>query len=290
MRQSIIAPPGITEQQAQNRLEARTFWLPMKLGDGAALASSSHPTVTATASATPHTKGSWVEIVAALTSECTLLDLGIAVGTSLNTANTSTLLDIGVGAGGSEVVVVPDLNVGYQLNNTFKARIPLTIPAGSRVAARCQGAAVSQAIGIRATFYAFPHGRRPSRTVVAMGPNAATSRGVDIAGTTANTKSSWVEITAATTEPFYALVVGLSGGGDTTLNTATALVDIGAGPAGSETVIVTDLPVSVGAAESITYDPGAHPVNIPKGTRLAARWARSNTGDSLDAALYGIRV
>jgi hypothetical protein len=60
--------------------------------------STSAGSVTATASATPHTKGSWVEVVAstATTSQSVILSLRDQI--AANGADTSVLLDVGIGA------------------------------------------------------------------------------------------------------------------------------------------------------------------------------------------------
>lgn len=95
-----------------------------------------------------HTKGAWVEIVASTAFDYHFVGITIdqtGVSAQLNNA----LVDVGVGAAGSESVVVPDLamggsqNLSYSGDVTAKAFMPLYIPAGSRVAARIQSFAAA---------------------------------------------------------------------------------------------------------------------------------------------------
>lgn len=90
---------------------------------------------------TANTKGSWVELVAATTRTYRQVTLALLKTAALS-STLGWLVDIGVGAAGSEVVVVPDLMAGaYQFGNYITpamATRPVNIPAGSRVAVRAQ--------------------------------------------------------------------------------------------------------------------------------------------------------
>lgn len=288
----LAIPHGVSLAQARRRLSAPSFWWPSLNSDGAVLASSSRPTITATASGTPHAKGAWQEVVAATTEDANWVAMWNATTTGANLADTSMLLDIGVGAAGSEVVIVPNLPVGYGLLGRRPLGFPVRIPKGSRVAIRAQSVVASATAGFVFTFGELPHGKRAPAALVAMGANTATSRGVSIAGAAVNTKSSWVEITAATSQPFGALLLGLQGDADTALAAGTGLVDVGVGAAGSEVVVLADFYVSFAVAEQVNYDGGRPivPASIPAGSRLAVRWARDNTGNSIDAILHGVPI
>jgi hypothetical protein len=89
-----------------------------------------------TAGAAAHTKGSWTELISS-TSKKTV---GIMVFVTAQGTGKKFLCDIGVGAVDSEVVLIPNLityvpSFGSQGNQIF---IPVVIPAGSRITARCQ--------------------------------------------------------------------------------------------------------------------------------------------------------
>jgi hypothetical protein len=91
---------------------------------------------------TANTKGAWTELVAATTEPIRWLNL--AVGTdarNIGTLNDFThVVDLGVGAGGSEVVVLPDVKFqggqGLDMLSPPAIALPVNIPAGVRLAAR----------------------------------------------------------------------------------------------------------------------------------------------------------
>ena len=90
-----------------------------------------------------NTKGAWSEIVASSTN--LIRALTVAIGNQVNDAREEAewLLDIGIGAGGSEKVIVGDMplvshpNMDLVFPMVFPS-ILLTIPSGTRLAARAQ--------------------------------------------------------------------------------------------------------------------------------------------------------
>lgn len=97
--------------------------------------SSRGTTVTA---GSANTKGSWSQIVASTAHD--YRELLVAADHFSNQGR--GLLDIGVGGSGSEVVLIPDLHVNFgQQNQAGKGQywnLPVSIPAGTRLAARTQ--------------------------------------------------------------------------------------------------------------------------------------------------------
>ena len=92
-----------------------------------------------------NTKGSWIEIDASIANDIRMLTIlvGTAGGnTSLSTAR--FYLDVGVGAGGSEQIVLPDAlfltttTTDEYHPNPCVPGVPVNIPAGSRLAVRSQ--------------------------------------------------------------------------------------------------------------------------------------------------------
>jgi hypothetical protein len=221
-----------------------------------------------------------------------------STGTFVATTDTSALLDIGVGGSGSEVVVVPDLAMGsrYGAANLIGPlpfyRVPIFIPAGSRIAIRCQGAQTSKAIAVSLTPLARMAGQRqPSTSVVTLNANSATSAGTSL-GTPGgnNTKTSWTQLVAATAEPFSALMVGFQLAADTVQGDTNTLVDIGFGAAAAEVVAIPNIFVNTSLQEVVNpFDQGAWMVNVPTGTRIAGRFAETSTTSTLDLIVYGIR-
>lgn len=91
---------------------------------------------------TVNTKGSWVEF----SSSTAVAHKGllIGVGNNNNTAASSGswLVDVGIGAAGSELVAVPDFRVAAttveSVTPSASPFVPVSIPAGSRLAMRAQ--------------------------------------------------------------------------------------------------------------------------------------------------------
>jgi len=98
-------------------------------GWGVNLATSAGVAVTASGSA--NTKGAYAELIAATGLTSRWVILGIGIGTVADMA-----VDIAIGAGGSEVIVLPNFNLTNE-NVAPYLVLPWTIPKGTRLAARC---------------------------------------------------------------------------------------------------------------------------------------------------------
>jgi len=209
-----------------------------------------------------NTKTGWVEITASLDYSISGILLGVQ-----NAPGEYQVIDIGIGAGGSEIVVVPNLRIsdslsGGHANNSHW--IPLALPAGTRIACRSQGSAGSAFCRLKFQYLydAFAGIQAPSR-YEDWGFNAANTQGTAFT-TGAGSKGAWSQLIAAsafTTKWIMIHVVG---------NTAPVdmWVDIGVGAAASEVVIVPNLQYTV-ENRSVTYGP--IPLSIPAGSRVAAR-------------------
>lgn len=86
-------------------------------------------------------------------------------------------------------------------------------------------------------------------------------------GATPHTKTAWTQYIASTASAANLLLY--SPAGNVYATDSSVLVDIGIGPAGSETVIVPNLPVGSWAFSNIP--PITIPVRIPAGSRVAVR-------------------
>lgn len=285
--------PGTPIADAKRRQVGRGFWLPSISDQGVLSASSSRINATATASATPHTFGVWQELIAATTKEAHVVTLTLLAGTSTSANNTSTLLSLSAGASGHETdagqVIVANLAVGYRLAVDHYT-IPVTIPPGTRLSVAVQSAIASKAVQVGVTLGTLPYGRRPANHVVTMGADTSTSHGVGLtAPGSANVKTAWTQIVASTIEPFGALIVGEQANADISISSGFALLDIGVGAAGNETVIGADIAYQVSVTENMVgMSPRLIPADIPLGSRLAARWSADSTADSMDLILYGV--
>lgn len=232
--------------------------------------------VTATADASAHTKGTYVEIVASTASNVSRLWV-LCTGGS---ANSYYLADIAEGAAASESDIINDVfvHMGTDSSGTYAGCAAWTpydvdIASGTRLSVRCQSSTGGSNIG-----FAFILEDRALGTLTdpaTYGTVAASSRGTQIdPGGTADTKGSWTEITASTSAEIDALAVmfGLGTSGETLAANQTWKVDIGTGGAGAETVVIPDITVrgtvGIDAAHPAVV---RFPVSIAASTRIAAR-------------------
>jgi hypothetical protein len=92
---------------------------------------------------TANTKGAWVQIVSSTTNPIRQLIIGIP--NQINTVRTSQSwhVDIGIGGAGSELILIPDLQLNASTTNDsvtpqIIGPIPVEIPEGTRIAVRAQ--------------------------------------------------------------------------------------------------------------------------------------------------------
>lgn len=246
---------------------------------------------TVTASSTANTKGSWAQLVAATTYDAS----GLVVFIN-KLASSDFLVDIGIGASGSERIIVPDLVAGYYTR--YQAAVyyvPISIPAGVRIAARCQSISGGATLSVLVSLLS--QGFLPSSSlgrVTAYGANTADSGGTSVdPGGVAHTKNAYSQINGATANPIRALAIGIGCQENGARTQGFWLVDIAVGAAGSEKIILPDVHLSAELTiDSITPSAlGVFFIDIPAGVRLAAR-AQSSITDAtdrlFDIVLYGI--
>lgn len=97
---------------------------------------------------TANTKGTWAQITAATSSEIDAIAV-IAGCSSAPAGNLDLLYDIGTGAAAAETVVVANLALQYRASQKNVSPVafsplPLSIPAGTRIAMRAQCGSASQ--------------------------------------------------------------------------------------------------------------------------------------------------
>lgn len=223
-----------------------------------------------TASATPGTKGSWVQFFASLREDCHGIILG---GTFMNPVG-SFLVDVGIGPSSSEVVIAENI-ASYPRDAAFGTAtfqfIPIFFPKGERVVARCESGTASALLSCSMTLLQNT-GYPPGRYAKMMGKGAS---GQLIELTTDNT---YVEIEDST-EYSYKYVIPV---GRTNENAASAAEDIAfhwaIGPSSSE----VDFWVQ-GSTGNPRSDDSPHIIGMPisvsisKGARLAAKFSGSGT-------------
>lgn len=241
-----------------------------------------------TANAAANTKGVYAELIASTSFdyEGVMLEFGFVTG------GVEWLIDIAIGAGGSEQIVIADLH--YTFATALSAPylfVPLRIPAGSRISARCQSSTGG------ASTWIMGHGiakvTDPLSRVTTYGAAAADSGGVSVdPGAVANTKGAYSQVVASTTYPIKHLILGFGINGDTARTSCRWLVDIAIGASGSEQIIVPNLLLNAHlSSDDITPHFVEFPCDIPAGVAISARAQCTTTtaGDRLfDIIVYGV--
>jgi hypothetical protein len=242
--------------------------------------------ITVTGSSTIHTKGAWTQLVSSTASQSALAILSFAnVGAAAT--NTSTLVDIGVGGAGSESVVIPNIAVGG-CNIGPVSLVPIRIPAGSRVAARCQSLVSSKAISVRIYLFSHTDSARCPTSLNAIGADTATSAGVALSGAS----GSWTEIAAETAADFQALTL-VPSSSSTAGNSGNWRMTLGIGAAGSEvelcTMVVNQTAnpvVQATSGDNFAATPAG--LFVPTGTRIAVRHNITSNPGRLSAMVLGV--
>lgn len=267
-----------------------------KFTSSGAAVSSKGATVTAAGSA--NTKGNYAQLISSTTAPGCGLIVNITAGSVTRSDN---LIDIAFGAAASETVVVRNLlhsrgqdggsTAGDSVNRYF---LPIHVPAGTRISARTQCSTASGTVSLIVTVvsgaFITPS---PFGTVIDLGSNTADSGGTSVdPGSSANTKGAYSELVASTSRPIYQLYVAFAIQLTAAATARHHLVDIAVGGAASEVVVVPDIQSSIDARDNLRSTVfGPIPVNIPAGSRIAAR-AQSTTSSAgtrlLDVIAYGV--
>lgn len=104
------------------------------------------------AGGTANTKGSWVQLSASIPQDAKGFTL-VGFGDSSNDSNTRYHIDVGVGGAGSEQVILADISTAGEEYRVGLRGLPLgpiwtPIPAGSRIAVRCQCSSATAAVRV----------------------------------------------------------------------------------------------------------------------------------------------
>jgi hypothetical protein len=195
------------------------------------------------------------------------------------------LLDIGLGPTGNEQVAIA--NMTYGMPGVALARrwtVPIRIPSGTRVSARAQNDTAGT-VSARITMQARgANGQNPtsSQSSVHYGTSTTLSRGTLVdPGGTANVKGAWTEITPGTSTSHSSVTIVVQGNNASPKSIGNALIDVGIGPLGNETVVIPNLPSTIGAsADHLPIVFGPFLLSLPPGTRIVARAQSTETGST----------
>ena len=266
---------------------------------GFSLATSLPATVTAGGVA--HTKGPWTELVASTDTPMAEIVLLVQQATSLSgTGLRGTLADVGIGAAGAEVVVVSNLDIG-RTSALQDYRLPLFVPAGSRIAVRTQSFTASLVLNMQLaastapTFAMFFGGSwiyaGTGATATTWGTSTANSLPQTLTLPAAiNTWGAWTQFEASTAATLRYLLLLPSGPNVAGWSTApSVLLDVGIGALGAEQSILDGgaLAFSWNTTEAVARSPLLIGADIPAGSRLSVRYQASDITQAASASLVG---
>lgn len=240
---------------------------------------TSSGSATVTADATPHTKGAWTEIIASNSAETTALFIQV---TSISVSNTATptLLDIGIGASGSETAIAENIAVGAAGSIGITWLLAAKIAAGVRISTRTQALIPSDTAAVTIDSFAMGDGSPIPATVDVLGTTTATSSGTSIGAT-------YTEVVASTSQEYKAIVLVASSDQSRGYND-TITIDVAVGGIGNETDVAQtscyhstqELIYTLPWSSQITQ------TTIAAGSRLSAK--RSAASRDPDLTIIGI--
>jgi hypothetical protein len=249
--------------------------------------------VTITASGTPHAlSASFTDLFAATAHDTYWVSL-LCHGSASPATQTDALLNIYIGAAAAEVLLIPDLAVGWSVSaggggycKTYE--FPLFIPAGSRISAKSRALVGSQTIEVMMQLHG---GGEPSgwcgRGVESVGANTAASQGTSVTPGGAS-EGSFTDIGTTVNAWRYILVMPQGTLTDTNMTTAMQSYDIGVGGATYKSLEEFWF-INNGASE--TSGPlmsRGRFVEVPAGTALQLRGQSSGTAEAMDCLIYGV--
>jgi len=238
---------------------------------------------------TAHTWSAWSEITASTAAASQWLRLTVG-GTAIpgNGQDGRVLVQVATGAAGAESPIIT-LSAANLTALSLVADLPLPIAAGQRVAWRLQAGRAGGTMEAQFWLGALPF---TPTTPIGMGIDTATSDGVSLAQPATSdgaTWGAWTEITASSAARFVALHHACSLDGIINMGARNFQVDIGVGAAGAE-VSIGQIITYRTATNELIYGatPKLLPCDIPAGSRISARFTRTNADGRCALVLHGV--
>ena len=241
-----------------------------------------------------NTKGPWTQMVAATAAEVNFI---VVSPIYYYYNNIGYLFDVGIGAAGSEVVIINNLNVGtassYAVRTPNAYGFPVHISKGQRVSIRQQNES-TQYLGVSIDLYStYPGMTQSFAGVDSLGVDTSTTRGTNIdPGGVASTFGNYYQLTAATSRTYKAIMISSPYDHDSSRSDTRWTIRVAVGDAGSE-VDIGSLNVWCNAYNDVLFPRASKiiPVIIPKGSRISARCSSVNTtvdDRNIDVICYAI--
>lgn len=244
-----------------------------------------------------------MQLVASSAIDCCWMTVTLSRQT--DSSNWTSAVDIGIGASGSELVLINDLLCVYNFASSNGANSvtysgPISIPAGSRISARSSAGAGSSVINVSLQLF-------DGAFTMMEGCGGWDGIGVSTArsfpegtlvdpGATVNTKGAYAQLVASTSRDYCGLNIQFDEGVASAPAANTIyLVDIAIGASGSENAIIPNASILKLVASStfriiIPGVVGPYFVPIPAGSRISARAQSSDNGAStrpIGVSVYG---
>ncbi len=244
--------------------------------------------------ASADTKGAYVELLASLQKASQGLSVKLSHGNDASTF----LVDIAIGAVSSETIIINNFFIQTMstagLVGEASVFLPISIPKGSRISARCQSSTGSDLIRISINSAQVKGSSVGFGTCETIGADTANSKGTQIdAGGVLNTKGLYSEISASIGGDYKYAAIAVQSDGDFVMSVDNLhLIDIASGAAAAEVILLGDLAHGTAAAN---YDANVKamlglPLKIASGSRIAMRsQCNSTAADSrlIEAVVYG---
>lgn len=191
-------------------------------------------------------KGSWVEFSASLASDMKILYLFWNVEDA-----SDFLIDIGTGSAGSEAVIIPDLVIDSPVVGASGMLGPIrtNLAAGERLSVRAESNSTVGGNEIVSVVLILCDEVTPELTSYTYATYGAIA-GADTKATpadpggVAHTKGAYTELTAAAQANIEQVTLIFGSNNNTAQTTATWLVDVAIGSAGSETNVIENIFIS----------------------------------------------
>lgn len=247
--------------------------------------------VTITADSTAHVKGAWSQLIASTSANASYIIIEVG-SNATGTTNMASLLDIGIGASGSETAFIENIGIGGAADGAGRAQftfgVPYKIASGSRISARFQSVITGgKTAAVTARIFDMGDYNYAPTAVDTIGADTATSQGTAMSGAS----GTWVQMIASTANAYRGFVI-VPSYTDASFST-NRLVEytLGVGAASSEVEqgitgwqYMSDQTVGMNGR----YPPFIK-ANIAAGSRLAIKHDLANNPTRFDATLIGIR-
>jgi hypothetical protein len=256
--------------------------------------------ISVTANASANTKGNYTTLVAATSYASYGIMVQLAGLQTTASTNQRCLVDIALGAATAEVVIIPNLTCGNVSDYVAASNVgasyyfPIYIPAGVRVAARCQASTGGDIVNVAVRLFQRPTGAEAwyGSRVTAYGADTTNSRGTSVTPAQ-NAFTTVTQITSSTTYPVRYLQIGYDLLSDTTAASSRMLAKIYIGNATS--TLADMLPLKESTTIESVYFTDANFIlsqlrfNLPAASDLRVAISRdAATPEARGVVLYGV--